>query len=384
VRNGWAKGDPNDHGPGGPGAGGGIRAIGPATVLRALITGNRADSTGGGIDDLGRLTIVDSTISDNDAHSGGGLHDFRTDGTTSRLRLTNVTISGNRAELVGGASVDHKDTEIEHLTVTGNHATKFWGGFLRNECGCIPEDPDCCGSSHFILDRSLIAGNTAAEFVPDCDILENSGGHNVFGIGPFCAKGPTDKAGTAESPLDPHLSPLEDHGGPTPTHMPLAGSPAIDFAGETCPVARDQRGAPRPAIGEGTTFLAACDAGAVETNAICIPGPARLCLQDGRFAVTVRWTTQGGASGPGRTVPLTADTGSFWFFNPANLELMVKVLNGCSLNNRYWVFVSGLTDVGVQVFVTDTHTGNTWQLDRPGGTPLQPVLDTNALQCVQP
>jgi len=377
VRNGYAQQVGNDFG-----AGGGIQAEGPLAVLRSLVTGNRADTSGGGIYDRGHLTVRDSTISDNSARSGGGLYDWREDSPEpdSELRLTNVTISGNRAEYAGGAAVDHKDTEIDQITVTGNQATRYWGGLLRNECGCIPEDPDCCGSSHFDLSRSLIAGNTAGQGAPDCEILANSGGFNVFGTVNNCNPGPSDLAGTDAAPLDPRLSPLRDNGGPTPTHLPLPGSPAIDFAEESCPVTRDQRGAPRPAGGGG---IQACDAGAVEASLICLPGPARLCLQDGRFAVTVRWTTQG-SSGAGRTVPLTADTGAFWFFDPANLEMMVKVLDGCALNGHYWVFVSGLTDVAVQVFVEDTRTGNTWELGHAGGTPLHPRLDTSALECVQP
>ncbi|MFL6198897.1 MAG: choice-of-anchor Q domain-containing protein [Thermoanaerobaculia bacterium] len=375
VRNGYARQIGGDFG-----AGGGIQAEGPLTVVRSLVTGNRAETTGGGIDDFGRLTVRDSTIADNSAQSGGGLHDYRQDGLSSKLRLTNVTISGNRAEYAGGASVDHKDTEIDQITVTGNLATRYWGGFLRNECGCIPEDPDCCGSSHFGLSRSLIAGNTAGQAAPDCEILANEGGLNVFGTVNNCHPGPTDLAGTDAAPLDPRLSPLGDNGGPTPTHMPLPGSPAIDFAEESCPVTRDQRGAPRP---PGGGAIQACDAGAVEASAICLPGPTRLCLQDGRFAVTVRWTAQG-SSGTGRTVPLTADTGAFWFFDPANLEMTVKVLDGCSLDGHYWVFVSGLTDVAVEIAVEDTRTGNTWTHSHAAGTPLQPRLDTDALECVQP
>jgi hypothetical protein len=117
----------------------------------------------------------------------------------------------------------------------------------------------------------------------------------------------------------------------------------------------------------------------VEATSACVPGPTRLCLQDGRFAVTVRWTTQGN-TGAGRTVPLAADTGAFWFFDPANLEMMVKVLDGCSLNDRYWVFLSGLTDVAVEVTVMDTATGATWTHNHPAGAALQPRLDTNALE----
>ena len=359
-------------------SGGGIQAEGPATVTGCLITGNVAEQRGGGIYDTGRLTVRDSAISGNQAGmSGGGLYDWRSNSWSvenphpaPRLRLSNVTISGNRAEYGGGIMVDHVDTEIEHLTVTGNHAIRAWGGFLRNECGCVPEDPGCCGPSHFEVSRSIVAGNTAA-LAKDCDILENSGGHNVIGIQDYCNPGPTDKSGTAASPLDPRLTPLGDFGGPTPTHHPLADSPALNITSEECAPA-DQRGVARP-------FGPACDAGAVEAAPGCLPGSERLCLEDGRFAVTVRWTALG-TSGPGRTVPLAADTGAFWFFDPNNLEVTVKVLDGCGVNNRYWVFVSGLTNVGVQVRVEDTQTGEVWTHENAAGTAFQPRLDTDALE----
>ncbi len=41
-----------------------------------------------------------------------------------------------------------------------------------------------------------------------------------------------------------------------------------------------------------------------------------------------------------------------------NVEVVVKVLNGCSPPfNHYWVFASGLTNVAVELTVTDTQTG---------------------------
>ncbi|HYN21561.1 MAG TPA: hypothetical protein VE078_11420 [Thermoanaerobaculia bacterium] len=82
----------------------------------------------------------------------------------------------------------------------------------------------------------------------------------------------------------------------------------------------------------------------------------------------------------GKALPLSLDTGAFWFFDPSNLELTVKVLNGCGVNGRYWVFLSGLTDVGVEVTMTDTRSGETWTHTHTGGTALQPRLDTNALE----
>jgi hypothetical protein len=63
------------------------------------------------------------------------------------------------------------------------------------------------------------------------------------------------------------------------------------------------------------------------------------------------------APGQGRAVPLTADTGAFWFFDPSNLELMVKVLDGRALNGHFWVFYGALSDVDYTLTVTDTETG---------------------------
>ena len=62
---------------------------------------------------------------------------------------------------------------------------------------------------------------------------------------------------------DPALEPLADNGGPTLTHMPLAGSDAIDFGtGAVCPPS-DQRGYGRGVDGDGDE-QPACDSGAVE------------------------------------------------------------------------------------------------------------------------
>lgn len=56
-------------------------------------------------------------------------------------------------------------------------------------------------------------------------------------------------------------------------------------------------------------------------------------------------------------VMLTAQTGAFYFTDPTNLEVFVKVIDGTPVNGKWWVFIAGLTDVGVTVEVTDTTTG---------------------------
>lgn len=110
----------------------------------------------------------------------------------------------------------------------------------------------------------------------------------------------------------------------------------------------------------------------------CVADATHLCLQKGRFRVEVRY---GGAGRQGQTVPgASADSGAFWFFSPADWVLLVKVLDGCAANNRYWVFAAGATDVRFVLTVTDTLTGSVAHYENPAGKPAVAVLDGNAFQ----
>jgi hypothetical protein len=55
--------------------------------------------------------------------------------------------------------------------------------------------------------------------------------------------------------------------------------------------------------------------------------------------------------GVGYGVPLTRESGYFWFFDPDNIELTVKILDGRAVNGSYWVFISSMTDVPFTVEV---------------------------------
>ena len=67
----------------------------------------------------------------------------------------------------------------------------------------------------------------------------------------------------------------------------------------------------------------------------CFDSPTQLCLSRERFKVEVAWEDFSGVTGPGRTLPFGSDdSGLFWFFNSTNWELLVKVLDGCDINNR--------------------------------------------------
>ena len=111
---------------------------------------------------------------------------------------------------------------------------------------------------------------------------------------------------------------------------------------------------------------------------LCTSAPDVLCLGGGRFRVKAHWADFAGQSGPASAVPQSGNSGLFYFFGENNLELAIKVLDGCALNGRYWVYAAGLTNVEVSLSVEDLVGGSTWQRSNPLGTPFQPILDASA------
>jgi ELWxxDGT repeat protein len=90
----------------------------------------------------------------------------------------------------------------------------------------------------------------------------------------------------------------------------------------------------------------------------CGGDPGDLCLLGDRFRVEVEWADQrSGDSGVGTALPFADRSGFFWFFEPQNVELVVKILDGTEVNGRFWVFYGGLSDVAYTITVTDTETG---------------------------
>ncbi|HEY1435553.1 MAG TPA: hypothetical protein VGG65_09275, partial [Thermoanaerobaculia bacterium] len=115
------------------------------------------------------------------------------------------------------------------------------------------------------------------------------------------------------------------------------------------------------------------------TAPLCVADVHTLCLNDNRFSVTATFQqTPEGPSAPATAVPLTGDSGYFWFFDAANVELITKVLNGCGVTDSYWFFASGLTNVGVHIVVTDLRSGVFQSYDNAVGTPFAPIQDTSA------
>ncbi len=102
----------------------------------------------------------------------------------------------------------------------------------------------------------------------------------------------------------------------------------------------------------------------VRAAAECQPDAAHACLAGGRYQVGVVWReprfAPDGASG--QLFPLTQDSAAFWFFGPANLEVVCKVLDGRAINGHAWLFAASLTTVEFELRVTDVETGwrKTW------------------------
>ena len=134
---------------------------------------------------------------------------------------------------------------------------------------------------------------------------------------------------------------------------------------------------PDSALVAGFQFLVAR---AYPGGSACVASATRHCLLAGRYAVELAWQTAE-ASGQGQAVPGSDSSGLFWFFSPDNWEMLVKVLDGCSINGKRWVFAASTTDVAFTLTVTDTQTGEVWTSENPLGHAAPPVQDTAALDC---
>jgi hypothetical protein len=115
---------------------------------------------------------------------------------------------------------------------------------------------------------------------------------------------------------------------------------------------------PKPAFAAYRDFIAAHPP----------PGPPELALLGGRFGVKARWRRPNGASGVAEPVPYSDQTGLFWFFQPANIELLVKILDGRPVNGHFWVLFGALSNVEYWLDVTDRTTGETHTYHNPPGT----------------
>jgi uncharacterized repeat protein (TIGR01451 family) len=268
-------------------AGGGIENFaGTATILDSTIDGNSATSIGGGISTGGiggggpfvdaSVSLVRSTVSNNSSVSQGAGINLG----TGKLNVIESTVSGNVG--IGVFTTFHSNavTNIDSSTITANAAGGISAGAAIN------------------LANSIVAGNTAF----DVNGLITSQGYDLMQNTSFA----TISGVTTGNILgqDAKLGPLANNGGPTKTHLLLAGSPAIDAsnpAGDTDPdgnlLTVDQRGLSRK-IG------LASDIGPVENQAAAPLTATTTAIASSAnpstFGQSITFTaTVAGVSGPG-------------------------------------------------------------------------------------
>jgi CSLREA domain-containing protein len=350
------------------GNGGGLLVLGELVLKRAVLSLNRAENgKGGAIAGLSGSSVLNidqsSILVNRSTDQGGGIY---LEGT---IHMVNSTLWMNQADLTGGGGLYAAEGALG--TVSNSTLSRNIAGSSGRGGGVYVVSQPFIAVEYVIFENTIIAGNTSdAPTEKDCFGAALSAGHNLLGEGSGCLDfggHPGDLEGTPAAPLDPKLLAIAATPGPTPVLRPAAGSPAIDHGADCEPV--DQRGVARSET--------ACEIGSVEVTGQCISGGPALCLNKSRFQVQVSWTTATG-NGSGQAVQLTDDSGFFTFFDPSNVELTVKVLNGCNLGGHYWVFMSGLTNVGVTVTVTDTKTGAVKTYNNPLNRTFVPVLDTSA------
>jgi len=112
---------------------------------------------------------------------------------------------------------------------------------------------------------------------------------------------------------------------------------------------------------------------------LSVCSPQSVCL-GGRFEISAAWAG-GGSSGAGKPASLTSNAGAFWFFDPSNLEVFVKILDSCRGSGTFNVYVNGLTHLGVTVTVTDKQTGTSKTFVHPDGAPFSLLFDGSTFAC---
>ena len=240
--------------------GGAISNDGDATLSHSLLTHNEATS-GAAISNFGDMRISSSSISANEGRYVGAIENegwltiewssitdnvswrsagIESNGPTSRLVVTDSTISGNRAvkdgvgiTARGGGLSAYGTVILTHVTIVDDEADEAGGISRRESMGGL-----------VIMRNSIVAGNKGG----DCTVGLHEQVNSIIG----------DGSCDARTQGDPLLDEVGAH------YVPVAGSPAIAAGDPLYCTPVDQFGNERPRDEP-------CDIGAVEAPEIASP-----------------------------------------------------------------------------------------------------------------
>jgi hypothetical protein len=259
------RGGSGDGG-GGIAEGGGLAAeFGPtttATVSSSTVSGNVADASGG---DGGGGGIVE----------GGGMVVFS---AAPSVSFANLTVAGNAGRASGGSGGSGGIAEGGGLMLdleTKSSLTLVGATVVGNSVdapGGILEGGNLDASPGTKIADSIVSGGTGPAGSENCASKLESQGFNLESANEcgFTAAGDQFNA-------DPLLGPLQDNGGPAPTMLPAANSPAVDH-GSAFGLTTDERGQVRPVDLTSTPNSTAPGADGSDIGAVEVQGPASVVV----------------------------------------------------------------------------------------------------------
>ncbi|HVF61371.1 MAG TPA: choice-of-anchor P family protein [Thermoanaerobaculia bacterium] len=231
---------------------------------------------------------------------------------------------------------------------------------------------------HVYLDAAVLGGLTVSG-----DIVVSHAAASVD-----CAVADADDDGILDvvdnCPVNPNADQADGDGDGVGDACDAAGDDDSDGDGvedlvDNCPATPNPDQENSDGVGAGDACEPLCPSSAGGSSALVQTDHA---APDGPFKVEAFFrTSPAQALKAGNVVRLSDNTVYATFFDAANVEVLAKVLDGCALNDRIWVFTAGMTDVNVLLRVTNLATGAVWTRTSPKGQTYKTTLDTSAFVC---
>ena len=113
----------------------------------------------------------------------------------------------------------------------------------------------------------------------------------------------------------------------------------------------------------------------------CAPNQVATTLNGG-YDVRMCFETPSGAQMDASNYHLEATaSGLLYFFDRDNVEVLVKVLDGCAINGHRWVFVAPVTTLAFSLEITERATGRRFAHRNPKSLTAETRADTAAFPC---